>query len=158
MSMCPRCGSLGPKYKGYALCKECRKRYQKKYRKIHIEEALTTVRRCSDAKRFGVERSVVIQSFCENCGGNGALSIHHRDGNGRNSLKPNNRSENLMTLCNVCHGSVSAIKRPDITSSIISSLCKQGCSYREIGRRFNVCKDTVRYIAHGKRLYDRMEK
>lgn len=35
---------------------------------------------------------------------NKSLTINHKDGNGRNSKKPNNDLNNLETLCLPCHG------------------------------------------------------
>jgi len=31
------------------------------------------------------------------------LIVHHKDGNGRGSVSPNNALENLITLCRACH-------------------------------------------------------
>ena len=35
---------------------------------------------------------------------NCSITIDHIDGNGRNSKNPNNKLDNLRTLCLVCHG------------------------------------------------------
>lgn len=42
---------------------------------------------------------------------NRQLTIDHIDGNGRNSVKPNNIMENLRTLCLRCHGSIDRKRR-----------------------------------------------
>lgn len=69
-----------------------------------------------DRKRFGGIRQTILERdnyACVNCGMSQnehvakwgkSLTINHKDGNGRNSEKPNNNPENLETLCLVCHG------------------------------------------------------
>jgi len=57
---------------------------------------------------------------CQECGINNiqhiilfgkGISIHHKDGLGRNSKNPNNSIDNLITLCLSCHQKKEMIKR-----------------------------------------------
>lgn len=66
--------------------------------------------------RFSGKRLIVLERDkykCLDCGmtqtehmdtWNKSLTINHIDGNGRNSIKPNNDLDNLETLCLRCHG------------------------------------------------------
>ena len=47
---------------------------------------------------------------CHECGSKETLSIHHIDGSG-NYPSPNNNLENLLLLCQSCHGRLHAISR-----------------------------------------------
>jgi len=72
----------------------------------------------SHRHRFGGNRQIVLERDnwqCQECGMNNeqhivifgkSLVVHHIDGNGRNSKKPNNNINNLITLCSRCHGTI----------------------------------------------------
>jgi len=58
--------------------------------------------------RFGIDRKIILEKFnysCSKCGASlgTKLHIHHKDGNGRLSEKPNNSMDNFTVLCNSCH-------------------------------------------------------
>ena len=60
----------------------------------------------SNQKRFNGLREIVLENCgyeCTECGTKEKLCVHHIDGNGRNSTKPNNTIENLTVLCISCH-------------------------------------------------------
>lgn len=71
-----------------------------------------------DKERFGGQRFNVLERDgyeCQMCGmteeshqqlWSRSLTIHHKDGNGRYSEKPNNDPNNLLTLCLRCHGKI----------------------------------------------------
>lgn len=64
--------------------------------------------------RYGLKNALEIYDKydrrCINCGSENNLVIHHLDRKGRNyermGLKPNNNIDNLVLLCNKCHGSI----------------------------------------------------
>jgi 5-methylcytosine-specific restriction endonuclease McrA len=80
----------------------------------------------SDKKRFGGKRKQVLErdnNSCKKCGISNRrhlvifkceLTIHHKDGKGRNSKKPNNRMSNLETLCIKCHRKNHSIKKQEV--------------------------------------------
>jgi len=82
-------------------------------------------RRFKEIKRFGLfeggltASEYLVNKNCEKCGITNEqhkekfgtrLHIHHKDEKGRNftdkGLEPNNSQENLMIVCNSCHGAV----------------------------------------------------
>jgi len=54
---------------------------------------------------------------CATCGTKRNLTIHHIDGKGRNSVRPNNVLTNLITLCRSCHGKIDGKKGKGIHHS-----------------------------------------
>ncbi len=60
-------------------------------------------------RRFGRDPKEVFRKDnwnCQRCGSKDDLTIHHIDGQGRNSKNPNNDINNLITLCRKCHSSI----------------------------------------------------
>lgn len=84
-------------------CKNCKVKYQREYCKNNHEKVLISNRNYIDKVRFGMSRNKIIKDTCERCGGTNRLSIHHKDGQGRNAINPNNDPSNFETLCNDCH-------------------------------------------------------
>jgi 5-methylcytosine-specific restriction endonuclease McrA len=84
------------------------KRYYKDNKAIFIQRTIT--------KRFGATRQAIFDRDnykCVNCNMTNnehkakwavSLTINHIDGNGRNSITPNNNLNNLELLCLKCHG------------------------------------------------------
>jgi predicted HNH restriction endonuclease len=70
----------------------------------------------SEIRRYGMtkkEALKVLGDKCNQCGMSNKeslerwgrnLVIHHIDGNGRNTNRPNNKLENLEIICSICHG------------------------------------------------------
>lgn len=48
---------------------------------------------------------------CRLCGDNTGLELHHIDGKGKGHPNPNHDPSNLITLCRICHRSVSRLAR-----------------------------------------------
>ena len=101
--------------KALGLCSRCYARY---YEKLHLEKIKLQKNLSVQRRRFGVGYEDLLrhtQGKCELCGltqeqsmerWNQKFSIHHKDGNGRTSDKPNNVIENLMVLCSSCHTAI----------------------------------------------------
>lgn len=97
-----------------------RKAYQgKKYRLEHPQDkSIVAMHKI----RFGGLRRLILERdnfMCVDCGMTSIqhkekwgreLTINHIDGNGRNSLQPNNKPSNLETLCFKCHGRKDSFK------------------------------------------------
>jgi len=147
MKICSRCGKEGEFYDRESQCKACKRAYQSAYRSTHLEESRASVRRCIDKKRFGAPREELIGAKCQ-CGSTKRLSLHHRDGNGRGSARPNNDPSNLETLCNACHVNHHvkewSLKHNPEYQKKVNDLW--GLSLREIGRRIGVTHMTVKRI------------
>ena len=92
--------------------KEYHKEYNDNYTKTHphiLKEAHNRV-------NFGGLREKALERdnfTCQRCGmtqkehldkWNCSLIVHHKDGVGRDTKKPNNTMDNLQTVCKVCHG------------------------------------------------------
>ena len=87
----------------------CGKKCNKKWynQRLKSEEN----KRYRDKHNFGGNRDKVLERDgykCQMCGQDekSDLIVHHKDGLGRGSKKKNNNMENLVTLCNFCHGEV----------------------------------------------------
>lgn len=71
--------------------------------------------RVYDHKWYLYIRGLVLQRddyTCQKCGKKDRLHVHHIDQTGimENYIPPNNRSENLITLCPSCHAKSHSIK------------------------------------------------
>ena len=89
--------------------KRCREKNKNRYNDLSNKS--------HNMERFGkylTSKEIVIElgGICCDCGITNeqhinkygrCLSVHHRDGNGRNKQYPNNTSKNLVCLCLVCH-------------------------------------------------------
>ena len=157
MRTCSNCGKEGEFYshnysgkvKEDLKCKICTKETLKEYRRKNREKVLKITREWQDKKRFGAPRGEILKDRCEMCGSTRRLSIHHRDGNGRNKSAPNNSTENLQTVCNRCHALVHArltAKRydKDLQRKVLELW--DGRSLREIGRTLGLYHQTVKSI------------
>jgi len=65
-------------------------------------------RKKSDKQRFGIDRKKILEKAnykCSKCGSSlgTRLHVHHKDGEGRTSSKPNNYLSNFIVLCASCH-------------------------------------------------------
>jgi len=59
-----------------------------------------------EEEHFSGKREAVLKRdgyCCTECGSKKQLVVHHKDGNGRGSKRPNNSMRNLQTLCRRCH-------------------------------------------------------
>jgi len=158
MKTCSNCGKEGEFYvhrsknrQDYEerMCKVCRRKVLAKYRRNNREKVLRITREYHDKKRFGAPRGEILKDRCEMCGSTRRLSIHHRDGNGRNTTNPNNSIENLQTLCNSCHCLLHArktAKRYDKNLQRKVLELWDGRSLREIGRTLGLYHQTVKSI------------
>ncbi len=123
---------------GYKMCKSCKskrnaewnknhpesvKKSNKKYRSSHENKYKYSFYKNKYSKygigmrsisRLGLKLTLEIYDRynrkCVGCQSESNLTIHHKDGKGRNytelGLKPNNSIDNLVLLCRKCHGSI----------------------------------------------------
>lgn len=118
IATCKGCGEV-KKLHALGLCRRC---YDNENRdRIRLRAAAwreknrEKLRVQSDIRRYGVAREVIFTRdswVCQECGMTkeqhikrwGRLfDVHHKDGNGIYSKKPNNDIKNLITLCHGCH-------------------------------------------------------
>lgn len=91
-------------------------KYLEEWRKNHPKYFIEKLGAWRDDTRFGGNRLKVIKrdgNRCVVCGTGLNLIVHHIDNKGRHLgdsvkliTKYNNRMENLITLCNICHNKV----------------------------------------------------
>ena len=103
--MCPACGKRPPDA-GHGYCPECREYYRRQPISPRSYKMLDGARALVD-ERDG--------NACRLCGRHGK-TIHHIDGNGNVKLgirqpNPNNRLDNLITLCKGCHEALEKLLR-----------------------------------------------
>jgi len=139
--------------------------YMKKYRIKNKEKINKKINIYKHLKNFGGNRDKVLERDnwqCQECGMNNeqhivifgkSLNVHHKDGNGRYSEKPNNNIDNLITLCHRCHVTIEnpARKLTEEQVKEIKYLLNNkimGC--KKIGDKFNVSKVTIGAIKNGK--------
>lgn len=91
---------------------------QKEYYKNNKEDRIERTKIYNDNSWFAgnKERALERDNWqCQNCGINQEqhiiifgrrISVHHKDGNGRNTQDKNNNLDNLQTLCIRCHASI----------------------------------------------------
>ena len=112
-------------------CKECSKSgiyWKNRKDKYHNDEEyrrneLERFKRFEDKRYFGGKKQEVLERdnwTCQECGmtneqhillfGRG-ISVHHKDGKGRNSEEKNNDLNNLITLCLRCHSRLDNFRR-----------------------------------------------
>ena len=86
------------------LCVAC---YSRQHRSsIPVETSREKHREKWNKQSFDGNREVALQRDgyrCTLCETENHLVVHHIDGNGRTSKKPNNDLGNLQTLCRACH-------------------------------------------------------
>lgn len=104
----------------HSYCKECYRKdyqenrskilaYQKKHYKKNKDKIKRYVKKRNEKIRFGRLRQEVLERdnyLCQLCGKTHhetILHIHHKDGQGRYSVKQNNDINNLVTYCVSCH-------------------------------------------------------
>lgn len=110
------------------LCKEkhmakglCTKHYLEQYRNIpenkekskiykhlwyEINKDLNHMKLQREQRNFDGKRETVLKRdkyTCQKCGAKKQLIVHHKNGDGRSTKKPNNALRNLITLCKKCH-------------------------------------------------------
>ncbi len=85
------------------------------HRQKHRDDNKEKIRIQSDIRRYGIAREIIFNRDnwkCQDCGmgieyhikkWGKSFDIHHKDGNGIYSKKPNNNPKNLITLCCSCH-------------------------------------------------------
>lgn len=116
--VCNVCGKSPVRCKG--LCNSC---YRKHLRANNIELFRKQTYESVQRFNFGGRRNDVLKEsgfVCNSCGINDEqslekygrkLDIHHKDGNGRTSEKPNHSLNNLGILCKKCHMSLHRSKK-----------------------------------------------
>ena len=158
MKKCRKCGETKEITKFYKHCKskdgylnhckECQndwfkknpnyqnyqKKWQKKKRKVIKDKYGLGV---GTVSRFGFKLSLEVyekcKKKCEICGCENDLTIHHKDGKGRNyenrGLEPNNSLDNLIVLCRSCHGSLHGKKYWDKKGRLNIKSCQIAREY-----------------------------
>jgi hypothetical protein len=126
--------------------------YRMLYRVENEDKIKADSRRNREKRWFGGKREEVLKRdnyTCTICNGlnKSYLSVHHKDGNGRGSKILNNHMDNLVTVCNVCHAKLHAVKvvynKPEYREKVWEMRDK---STREIGRSLGISHTTVRKI------------
>jgi len=72
----------------------------------HRDHALSVYKKNREERHFNGQRELALSrdNFrCTRCKQARRLIVHHIDGNGRGSKRPNNKLSNLVTLCRRCH-------------------------------------------------------
>lgn len=129
---CVQCGGTDRKHFGKGLCRRC---YLSQYNAANAVKVaalrkkwwlkmggLDYARLQREQRHYDGLREPVLQRDrykCVRCGSTEDLTVHHKDGNGRN-MPPdakNNRMENLETVCRPCH---MQIHMPKIRSALYS--------------------------------------
>lgn len=111
---CKKCRNVNQK--NYFMTKEGKKyhkEYQVKYQKKLVESYGIGARTIYN---YGLKLSLFVydraERKCEICKNINNLTIHHKDHKGSNykkkGLEMNNHPDNLIILCNVCHGRLHA--------------------------------------------------
>lgn len=104
-----------------------------------------------EQKRFSGKREYVLNrdgNKCTICGSTERLEVHHKDGYGRGSERPNNDLRNLVTLCNVCHGKITNQEMGrwvDVDMDAVKVLMQSCKSIREIAQRLGMSEVTLAY-------------
>lgn len=94
--MCTNCGKQVLE-DGKVLCKRC------------SGKSLTNVHR----NHFMGNRNLTIERDhyrCQICGKTTSLTVHHKDGIGFGTIKPNHDLSNLITLCRHCHAAITTLR------------------------------------------------
>lgn len=118
---CIECGETKFKHVARGLCNSC---YQRDYRndpknKKGIAKAkhrwwrkmggIAFSKVDREQRWFANLREDVLERDgykCVRCGSDEDLTVHHVDGEGRGSARPNNLLENLLTVCRACHARI----------------------------------------------------
>jgi hypothetical protein len=108
---CSGCGTVGI-ITGHGLCEKC---YSKWYWRKNLQKSREYIRRYQQKYHFGAHPEVIERrerDGCTHCGISNAehkatfgreLTVHHIDGMGRTSARPNHDPSNLLILCDRCH-------------------------------------------------------
>jgi 5-methylcytosine-specific restriction endonuclease McrA len=86
--------------------KEVKSRLDKKYYQQNKNDIQEYRKEFNELERFGRRREEILNrdgNKCTLCLSENNLVIHHKDGEGRKTKKPNNELTNLITLCKSCH-------------------------------------------------------
>ncbi len=81
-------------------------------KKEYPDKTFEYLKELKEKKRFDGNRLKVLERdlySCQECGRSHhevPLTVHHKDGNGRDKDNPNNKMSNLITLCRSCHTSL----------------------------------------------------
>lgn len=105
ISTCQECGRLKTIH-AKGLCDACY--HNVKYRNdvAYRERVKHRAALYYDSRDFGGLRTPVLERDgfrCTRCGSDFQLSVHHVNRRGRGSESPDNRMDNLVTLCRRCH-------------------------------------------------------
>ena len=115
-SACIRCGTIDRKHQARGLCVNCYSAHfahhnpeKEKARKHqwyirHGGRVLAKLQR--EQRHYSGLRTAVLERdgyCCTVCGSTAKLVVHHKDGRGRGRRYPDNRLENLATMCRGCH-------------------------------------------------------
>lgn len=98
--------------------------------------------------RFGQDTDNIIKKLCERCWISEDLGIHHKDGNGLNSIKPNNDISNFETLCRGCHRAHHAFPKTKKYNKLLQNkvYLMPDKSLNFIGNFLKIDKSTVKAI------------
>ena len=114
---CVQCGKKPPA--GRTYCLKCLKRL-----KYYMNHPKSNSRKNLYGNRFkAIKRD---KNRCQICSRKEKLVVHHIDRNGIKSEKPNHSLENLITLCNSCHFSLSKFLSDKRDTKIVIELLKSG--------------------------------
>jgi hypothetical protein len=81
---------------------------------------------------------------CQICGRKESLAVHHKNGRGRGNKKPDNRIENLITVCHSCHQKIHCTKHHLWTDETYKKFVSvKHLSNRAIARILNITHPTV---------------
>ena len=84
---------------------------------------------------------------CQDCGHGLDLHVHHINGKGFGSGDPDNRPENLITVCRKCHGKRHAPKTNiERNRAILIRHQVDGYTFSEIGAEFGISRQRVHQI------------
>lgn len=114
--LCYLCGKRPPEpgtYQGKPrrACAECNKKRNKK----NLEKRLQGNRyKAAERDNF----------TCQLCESKKSIIIHHIDGMGDTSGYPNDKMDNLITLCRICHSPITLLRRDHINQDLACSLLK----------------------------------
>lgn len=81
---------------------------------------------------------------CQICGKKDFLIVHHKNGKGRGNKKPDNRMDNLITVCHSCHQNIHCTKHHLWTDETYKKFISiKQLSNRAIARILNITHPTV---------------
>lgn len=161
---CINCGETSRKHMAKGLCTRCyshqyahnpqtAERVKEQKRKCYFRSGgFMRAKKEREKRWFEGKREIILardKYRCAKCRRYkpGQLVVHHKDGNGRGKIDPNNDDSNLVTLCRACHINLhrSQMKRkkpkPKLNRWARKHDCCVGCgktSIKHVG--FGLCR------------------